>query len=136
EAARQQRDRDADPLAHPDSPCFEARSRAMLPIRAVPATTWQVFMLRQQGFAAGLRRWRRLRGLSQLDLAGRANISQRHLSFLELERASPSRDMVIRLAIALDVPLRQHNALLIAAGFAPVGGDANLGAPELGGSSA
>jgi transcriptional regulator with XRE-family HTH domain len=103
----------------------------MLPIRAIPATTWQVFMLRQQGFASSLRRWRRLRGLSQLDLAGRANISQRHLSFLELERAAPSRDMVIRLAIALDVPLRQHNALLIAAGFAPVWRQTDLAAPEL-----
>jgi transcriptional regulator with XRE-family HTH domain len=89
-------------------------------------------MLRQHGFAASLRRWRRLRGLSQLDLAGRANISQRHLSFLELGRAAPSRDMVIRLAIALDVPLRQHNALLLAAGFAPVWRQTDLAAPELG----
>jgi transcriptional regulator with XRE-family HTH domain len=52
-------------------------------------------MPREQGFAATLRRWRQRRGWSQLDLAGRAEISQRHLSFLELGRASPSRDMVI-----------------------------------------
>jgi transcriptional regulator with XRE-family HTH domain len=84
-----------------------------------------------QGFAASLQWWRRHRGLSQLDLAGRAEISQRHLSFMELGRAAPSRDMVMRLAVALDVPLRQHNALLMAAGFAPVWRQTNLAAPEL-----
>jgi transcriptional regulator with XRE-family HTH domain len=89
-------------------------------------------MSRQHDFAASLRWWRRKRGLSQLELAGRTNISQRHLSFLELGRASPSRDMVIRLAITLDVPLRQHNSLLISAGFAPVWRQTNLAAPELG----
>jgi transcriptional regulator with XRE-family HTH domain len=88
-------------------------------------------MSKQSGFAANLRWWRRHRGLSQLDLAARTGISQRHLSFMELGRASPSRDMVIRLAAALDVPLRQHNALLIAAGFAPVWRQTNLAAPEL-----
>ena len=54
-------------------------------------------MSHQQSFASSLRWWRRHRGLSQLDLAGRTEISQRHLSFLELGRASPSRDMVMRL---------------------------------------
>jgi transcriptional regulator with XRE-family HTH domain len=98
----------------------------------VKATTWQVLMSRPHDFAASLRWWRRKRSLSQLDLAGRTEISQRHLSFLELGRASPSRDMVIRLAIALDVPLRQHNSLLIAAGFAPVWRQTSLAAPELG----
>ena len=87
-------------------------------------------MAHRQDFAASVRLWRRKRGLSQLELAGRTNISQRHLSFLELGRASPSRDMVIRLAIALDVPLRQHNSLLMAAGFAPVWRQTNLAAPE------
>jgi transcriptional regulator with XRE-family HTH domain len=85
----------------------------------------------EQAFAAKLRWWRRRKGWSQLDLAGRADISQRHLSFLELGRASPSREMVIRLATALDVPLRQHNALLLAAGFAPVWRETDLAAPEL-----
>jgi transcriptional regulator with XRE-family HTH domain len=85
----------------------------------------------ESGFAAHLRQWRHRRGWSQLDLALRADISQRHLSFLELGRASPSRDMVLRLAAALDVPLRQHNALLVAAGFAPVWQEARLDAPEL-----
>jgi transcriptional regulator with XRE-family HTH domain len=89
-------------------------------------------MSRQQNFASNLRWWRRHRGLSQLDLAGRTEISQRHLSFMELGRASPSRDMVMRLAAALDVPLRQHNALLISAGFAPVWRQTSLAAPELG----
>jgi transcriptional regulator with XRE-family HTH domain len=85
----------------------------------------------EQPFAARLRWWRRRRGWSQLDLAARAEISQRHLSFLELGRASPSREMVIRLATALDVPLRQHNVLLLAAGFAPVWQETDLTAPEL-----
>jgi transcriptional regulator with XRE-family HTH domain len=104
----------------------------MLPGVIVGATTRQVFMSRQPGFASILRLWRRRRGLSQLDLAGRMAISQRHLSFMELGRASPSRDMVMRLAAALDVPLRQQNALLIAAGFAPVWRQTDLAAPELG----
>jgi transcriptional regulator with XRE-family HTH domain len=85
----------------------------------------------QQDFASRLRWWRRHRGLSQLELAGRADISQRHLSFMELGRASPSREMVMRLAATLDVPLRQHNAFLIAAGFAPVWRQTDLAAPEL-----
>ncbi|PAY04936.1 transcriptional regulator [Bradyrhizobium sp. UFLA03-84] len=85
----------------------------------------------QRDFAASLRWWRQRKGHSQLELAGRADISQRHLSFLELGRAAPSRDMVIRLAAALDVPLRQQNALLVAAGFAPVWRQTDLAAPEL-----
>jgi transcriptional regulator with XRE-family HTH domain len=88
-------------------------------------------MVSEQSFASRLRWWRGHRGRSQLDLAGRAEISQRHLSFLELGRSSPSRDMVLRLAAALDVPLRQQNALLVSAGFAPVWRETDLGAPEL-----
>jgi transcriptional regulator with XRE-family HTH domain len=89
--------------------------------------------MQQQGFAVQLRGWRRRRGWSQLELSGRAGVSQRHLAFLELERASPSRDMVARLATALDLPLRQQNALLLAAGFAPVWRESDLTSPELGG---
>jgi transcriptional regulator with XRE-family HTH domain len=89
-------------------------------------------MSRQQSFATMLRWWRRHRALSQLELAGRADISQRHLSFLELGRASPSSEMVSRLAAALDVRPRQHNTLLLAAGFAPVWRQTDLAAPELG----
>ena len=85
----------------------------------------------QASFAAKLRWWREHKGLSQLALAGRAGISQRHLSFLELARATPSRQMVLRLAEALDVPLRQHNALLLAAGFAPAWRETQLEAAEL-----
>jgi transcriptional regulator with XRE-family HTH domain len=66
-----------------------------------------------------LREWRQRRHLSQLDLAGEAEISARHLSFVETGRAAPSRDMVLRLAERLDVPLRERNVLLVAAGFAP-----------------
>lgn len=66
-----------------------------------------------------LREWRQRRHLSQLDLAGDAEISPRHLSFVETGRAAPSRDMVLRLAERLDVPLRERNVLLVAAGFAP-----------------
>ncbi len=82
-------------------------------------------------FAARLRWWRKQRGVSQLQLAGEAGVSQRHLSFLELGRTNPSREMVLRLAVALAVPLRQHNALLLAAGFAPVWRETQLDAPEL-----
>src|SRR5438105_3970563 len=84
-----------------------------------------------QSFPDRLRGWRARRGVSQLELAGRARVSQRHLSFLELGRAAPSRDMVVRLAAALDVPLREHNALLVAAGFAPVWRETDLAAPAL-----
>src|SRR3546814_11644571 len=67
-----------------------------------------------------LRGWRRRRRLSQLELALAAEVSQRHLSFVESGRAAPSRDLVLRLAEQLAVPLRARNALLVAAGFAPV----------------
>src|SRR6201994_1018655 len=66
-----------------------------------------------------LREWRQRRHLSQLDLAGDAEISARHLSFVETGRAAPSREMVLRLAERLEVPLRERNVLLVAAGFAP-----------------
>jgi transcriptional regulator with XRE-family HTH domain len=66
-----------------------------------------------------LRKWRERRRLSQLDLATDAEISTRHLSFLETGRSQPSREMVLRLAEQLDVPLRERNALLLAAGYAP-----------------
>ncbi len=67
-----------------------------------------------------LRGWRRRRRLSQLDVSARAAISTRHLSFLETGRARPSREMVLHLAEELDVPLRERNTLLVAAGYAPI----------------
>ena len=70
-------------------------------------------------FPALLRHWRTRRGLSQLDLALLADVSSRHVSFLETGRSAPSDAMVLRLATALDVPLRQVNALLRSAGFPP-----------------
>ncbi len=67
-----------------------------------------------------LRTWRQRRRLSQLDLANEAEVSARHVSFLETGKARPSREMLLRLAARLDVPLRDQNALLLAAGYAPV----------------
>jgi transcriptional regulator with XRE-family HTH domain len=67
-----------------------------------------------------LRSWRRRRGVSQLDLALEADSSARHISFIESGRARPSRDILIRLAERLDVPVRERNALLTAAGYAPL----------------
>lgn len=66
-----------------------------------------------------LREWRQRRRMSQLDLALDADISTRHLSFIETGRSTPSRDMLLRLAERLEIPLRERNALLVAAGFAP-----------------
>jgi len=82
-------------------------------------------------FGQALRLWRVRRGLSQLDLAGDADTTQRHLSFLESGRAMPSREMVLRLGGVLGLPLRQQNALLLAAGFAPAWSESDLSAPEL-----
>ena len=70
-------------------------------------------------FGAQLRDWRQRRNLSQLALACDAELSSRHLSFLETGRSIPSREMVLRLADRLDIPLRDQNSLLLAAGFAP-----------------
>jgi transcriptional regulator with XRE-family HTH domain len=78
-----------------------------------------------------LRGWRERRRLSQMDLALEAEISTRHLSFVETGRSAPSRDMVLRLAEQLDLPLRERNQLLLAGGYAPVYSQAPLDAPEL-----
>ena len=71
-------------------------------------------------FGDYLRHWRQHRRLSQFDLAQEAEVSARHLSFVETGRSLPSREMVLRLAERLDVPLRERNALLVAAGYAPM----------------
>lgn len=84
-----------------------------------------------KAFGPRLKWWREHRGLSQLALAGAADASQRHLSFLESGRAAPSREIVLRLCAVLDVPLRQQNALMLAAGFAPVWRESDLSDPEL-----
>ena len=78
-----------------------------------------------------LREWRQRRRLSQLDLAGEADISTRHLSFVESGRAQPSREMVLHLAERLEVPLLESNVLLVAAGYAPVFRERQLADPAL-----
>lgn len=78
-----------------------------------------------------IREWRTRRRMSQLDLAMEAEISQRHLSFMESGRALPSRDMVLHLAEQLAIPLRQRNQLLLAAGYAPSFGERPLDHPSL-----
>lgn len=78
-----------------------------------------------------LREWRQRRRLSQLDFAVEAEISSKHLSFLETGRARPSRDMLLKLTELLDVPLRERNTLLIAAGFAPMFAERQLDDPAL-----
>ncbi len=70
-------------------------------------------------FGANLQQWRTQRGLSQMALGLEAGVSARHISFLETGRAGPSAEMVLRLSRALDLPLRERNALLVSAGFAP-----------------
>lgn len=78
-----------------------------------------------------LQHWRRARHMSQLALATEAGVSARHLCFVETGRAKPSREMVLLLAGVLDVPLRERNALLLAAGFAPIYREADLDATEI-----
>lgn len=78
-----------------------------------------------------LAHWRKARHLSQLGLATEAGISSRHLCFVETGRSKPSREMVLLLAETLDVPLRERNALLLAAGFAPEFSESALDAPAL-----
>lgn len=78
-----------------------------------------------------LREWRERRRRSQLDLALDAEVSTRHLSFVETGRSAPSRDMVLRLAQQLEVPLRERNYLLLAAGYAPAYPEAPLDSPRM-----
>ena len=78
-----------------------------------------------------LREWRNRRGMSQLDLALEAGVSARHLSFVETGRSQPSREMVLTLAEHLQVPLREQNALLLAAGYAPVFSETSLENEEM-----
>jgi transcriptional regulator with XRE-family HTH domain len=82
-------------------------------------------------FGEHLREWRQRRRLSQLELANEAEISTRHLSFVETGRSVPSREMVLRLAERLQVPLRERNALLVAAGYAPMYRQRSLDDPAL-----
>lgn len=94
-----------------------------MPMSAVPASA--------PSLGALLREWRRRRHLSQLALALEADVSQRHLSFVESGRAQPSREMVLRLAEHLQMPLRERNRLLLAAGYAPMYAERSLDDPAL-----
>ena len=78
-----------------------------------------------------LRRWRSARGKSQLDLALASQVSQRHVSFIESGRSVPSRTMLLTLADALDVPFRERNTLLLAAGYAPANPEGDWDVPEM-----
>jgi transcriptional regulator with XRE-family HTH domain len=78
-----------------------------------------------------LREWRERRNLTQRDVASQSAVSPRHLSFIETGRARPSREMVVHLAERLDVPLRERNRLLLAAGFAPLYGERSLHDAEM-----
>jgi transcriptional regulator with XRE-family HTH domain len=82
-------------------------------------------------FADALREWRGRRRVSQLELAVRAGTTQRHVSFIESGRSVPGRAMVVRLSESLQVPLRERNSLLLAAGYAPAYTETRFDAPEL-----
>jgi len=82
-------------------------------------------------FGRLLKDWRGRRGFSQLDLALATRTTQRHLSFIESGRATPSREMILRLAATMNLPLRQQNALMLAAGYAPLWRERDLSAPDL-----
>lgn len=86
----------------------------------------------ERAFGPQLRAWRMARGQSQLSLALTAGVSTRHVSYLETGRASPSREMVLTLSQAMDVPLRSRNQLLMAAGFAPLYRETPMNAPAMG----
>src|SRR3954466_16023465 len=79
-----------------------------------------------------LRDWRQRRRMSQLDLALQAGVSARHVSFVETGRSRPSAEMVLHLAEQLDVPLRERNDLLLAAGYAPLYAQRDLDEPDMG----
>jgi transcriptional regulator with XRE-family HTH domain len=83
------------------------------------------------GFGGLLREWRHRRSISQLELSLDADLSARHLSFVETGRSRPSREVVVRLAESLQVPLRERNALLLAAGYAPMYGERPYDSPEM-----
>lgn len=85
----------------------------------------------RSAFGALLKHWRGVRRQTQLELALASGVSARHIGFMELGRANPSRQMVLRLAEALDVPLRERNVLLQAAGYAPLFQRSELNAPEI-----
>jgi transcriptional regulator with XRE-family HTH domain len=97
-------------------------------VRGMTATVEETF---QRPVGELLRGWRERRRLSQLDLANQVEVSTRHVSFVETGRSRPSREMVLRLAEHLDVPLRDRNQLLLAGGYAPIYSEASLHSPAM-----
>jgi transcriptional regulator with XRE-family HTH domain len=85
----------------------------------------------ESGLGQLLRYWREVRGMSQFDLALDTSVSQRHISFIESGRSIPSRQKLVDIAAGLDVPLRERNELLMAAGYAPIYSESALGDPEM-----
>ena len=102
-----------------------------VPDRRYPAGMTSTALSSRAGVGDLLRDWRQRRRLSQLELAGEADISTRHLSFIETGRSQPSRSMLLRLAERLDMPLRARNEMLNAAGFAALYAERPLDAPEM-----
>ncbi|WP_414529640.1 helix-turn-helix domain-containing protein [Nodularia chucula] len=98
---------------------------------AVISTSTRYLPNRDLSFGKLLKYWRHQGGFSQLDLALASDVSQRHISFLESSRAHPSREMVLKLAVVLNVPLRDQNVMLTSAGFDPVYSEGDLLSPEL-----
>lgn len=97
-----------------------------------PAIAYRrVMNLQHRHVGEHLRDWRQRRRLSQLDLASEAEISARHLSFLETGRSQPSREMILHLSEQLEIPMRERNVLLVAAGFAPIFPERSLDDPAL-----
>lgn len=82
-------------------------------------------------FSAALRYWRDKRGYSQLHLSTISEVSQRHISFLESGRSQPSKELILKLGVVLEIPLRQRNIMLLAAGFAPAYQERSLSDPEM-----
>lgn len=118
---------------HCTSYCSKLSFRAVLHQESVGPFVRQISCMMNTVRPVGdlLREWRQRRRLSQLHFACEADISAKHLSFLETGRSQPSRDMVLHLAELLDVPLRERNALLVAAGFAPMFPERSFSDPAL-----
>lgn len=102
-------------------------AHAAVPSSAEPTGSNSYF----SDFASSLRYWRDKRGYTQLRLSAESAISQRHISFLESARSQPSKELILKLGTILDIPLRERNTMLLAAGFAPAYHERKLSDPEL-----
>ncbi len=125
-------------LVEGSAPCWARRVVGAMTCQVKPPGPWtgyraamQTHQAHMRNVGEQLRGWRQRRRLSQLDLAGLADISPRHLSFVETGRSLPSRAMLLRLSDRLEVPLRERNTLFIAAGYAPVYSERRIDDPTL-----